>query len=70
MREVLNGIFYILRGGCAWRMMSHNLPKWRTVYDYFRAWRIEGVWERLNQVLREQLRLNMGRDSSGARCKR
>ncbi len=63
MREVLNGIFYVLRGGCAWRMMPHDLPKWRTVYDYFRTWRIEGVWERLNQVLRERLRLKVGREA-------
>lgn len=63
MRDILNGIFYILRGGCAWRMMPHDLPKWRTVYDYFRTWRIEGVWERLNGVLREQLRRAVGRRS-------
>ena len=63
MREVLNGIFYVLRGGCAWRMMPHDLPKWRTVYDYFRTWRIEGVWERLNRVLREQLRRAIGRQA-------
>lgn len=63
MREVLNGIFYVLRGGCAWRMMPHDLPKWRTVYDYFRTWRIEGVWEKLNGVLREQLRRAVGRQA-------
>ena len=63
MRQVLNGIFYILRGGCAWRMMPHDLPKWRTVYDYFRTWRIAGVWKRLNRVVREQLRLKMGREA-------
>lgn len=62
MREIVNGVFYILRGGCAWRMMPHDLPKWRTVYDYFRTWRIEGVWERLNRTVREQLRLKMGRE--------
>lgn len=62
MREIVNGVFYILRGGCAWRMMPHDLPKWRTVYDYFRTWRIEGVWERLNRIVREQLRLKMGRE--------
>ncbi len=63
MREIVNGVFYVLRGGCAWRMMPHDLPKWRTVYDYFRTWRIEGVWERLNGVLREQLRLRVGREA-------
>lgn len=63
MREVMNGIFYILRGGCAWRMMPHDLPKWKTVYDYFRTWRIEGVWEQMNQHLREQLRVRLGRET-------
>ena len=63
MREVLNGIFYVLRGGCAWRMMPHDLPKWKTVYDYFRNWRLEGVWECLNGSLRKQLRLKVGRNA-------
>ncbi len=63
MREIVNGVFYVLRGGCAWRMMPHDLPKWRTVYDYFRTWRIEGVWERLNGVSRERLRLKAGREA-------
>lgn len=63
MREIVNGVFYVLRGGCAWRIMPHDLPKWRTVYDYFRTWRIEGVWERLNRVLRERLRLKVGREA-------
>src|SRR5271157_4224350 len=35
IREVLNGIFYITRGGCAWRMMPKDLPPWSTCYDYF-----------------------------------
>lgn len=61
MRKVLNGIFYVLRGGCAWRMMPHDLPKWKTVYDYFRNWRLSGLWECLNQVVREQLRIRLGR---------
>lgn len=64
LREVLNGIFYILRGGCAWRMMPHDLPKWPTVYDYFRTWRIAGAWQRINDALREQLRVKLGRNAS------
>lgn len=63
IREVLNGIFYILRGGCAWRMLPHDLPNWKTVYAYFRIWRNEGIWERLNQRLREQLRVKLGREA-------
>lgn len=39
MREVVNAIFYILRAGCSWRMMPHDLPPWQTVYSYFRRHR-------------------------------
>jgi putative transposase len=56
LREVLNGIFYILRGGCAWRMMPTDLPPWSTCYDYFRKWRNDGTWPRINDVLRTRVR--------------
>ena len=62
MREVLNAIFYVLRGGISWRMLPHDLPPWKTVYHYFRAWRIEGVWEDISEVLRERVRVQQGRD--------
>ncbi len=60
-REVVNGIFYILCGGCAWRMMPHDLPAWKTVYHYFRLWHITGVWQQMNQALREKIRHQVGR---------
>jgi putative transposase len=37
MREVLNAIFYLLANGIKWRAMPHDLPKWQSVYTYFRA---------------------------------
>jgi putative transposase len=55
-RMILNGIFYILQSGCSWRMLPHDLPAWQTVYHYFRLWRKEGLWERLNQALHEKVR--------------
>lgn len=55
-RAILNGIFYILQSGCSWRMLPTNLPPWQTVYHYFRLWRKEGLWERLNQTLRAKVR--------------
>jgi len=61
MREILNGIFYVLRSGCAWRMLPHDFPPWQTVYHYFREWRISGVWEQMNKALRIALRKNDGR---------
>ena len=62
-REIVNGIAYVLRSGCAWRLMPHDLPPWTTVYDYFRQWRIDGTWERINTALREQLRISLGREA-------
>lgn len=44
-REILNGVFYLVRSGCAWRLLPHNLPPWKTVYHYYRLWRIDGTWE-------------------------
>ena len=34
MREVVNAILYVARGGCAWRLLPHDFPSWRTVYGY------------------------------------
>jgi transposase len=62
-REILNAIAYVLRSGCAWRLMPHDLPPWSTVYDYFRQWRIDGTWERINTALREKLRTTIGREA-------
>lgn len=62
-RELLNAIFYVLRGGCAWRLLPHDfsLP-WQTAYHYFRAWRIDGTWERIHAALHERLRRLLGRE--------
>lgn len=61
-REILNGILYVLRSACAWRMMPHDLPHWSTVYLYFRLWKQAGVWEHVNAALRRDLRVSLGRD--------
>ena len=64
LRVILNGIFYLVRSGCAWRMLPREYGPWSTVYDYFRKWREAGLWERLNTVLREQVRLRAGRKAT------
>ena len=64
MREIINAIFYILASGCAWRLMPHDLPPWSTVYHYFRAWRLEGTWLKMNQVLREQVRTQVQKEET------
>ncbi len=58
---ILNGIFYLLQSGCSWRMLPSDLPPWKTVYHYFRLWRKDGTWERLNRLLREKVRLKCGK---------
>src|SRR4028119_1147670 len=63
-RWILNGIFYLLRTGCTWRMMPHEYPPWQTLYRYFRAWQTTGVWEKINAVLRERLRRASGKNST------
>jgi transposase len=62
MREVINAIQYIIRGGCAWRLMPHNLPHWRTVYEYFRGWKKDGTWRRIHDHLHAELRTKMNRN--------
>jgi putative transposase len=62
LREVLNGIFYIVRSGCAWRLLPHEFPPWQTVYHYFRLWRLDGTWERIHTALRERVRIRAGRN--------
>ena len=56
-REILNAIFYVVRGGIAWRMLPHDLPPHGIVYHYFRQWRLDGTWSHLNDVLRGDLRV-------------
>ena len=62
MREILNAIFYVVRSGCAWRLIPHDLPIWSTVYDYFRQFRMTGVWNNIHDALRTQLRRQQGRE--------
>ena len=62
-REILNSIFYVLKSGCAWRLLPRDFPPWETVvYWWFRRWRIDGTFERLNTALRERLRVRLRRN--------
>jgi putative transposase len=63
IREVVNAIFYVLRAGCAWRLLPHDFPAWQTVYGYFRAWRQANIWEQVNAVLREAVREQEAREA-------
>lgn len=61
LREVVDALRYVLRGGIAWRALPHDYPPWQTVYHSFRTWRLDGTWERLNDALREVVRERAGR---------
>lgn len=60
-REIVNAILYVLRTGCQWRNLPHDLPPWGTVYTYYRHWRQDGTWRRIHERLRQQLRVAEGR---------
>ena len=61
-REILNAVFYIVRGGCAWRLLPNDFPPWKTVYHYFRSWRLDGTWERMHSALRKRVRVRLQRN--------
>jgi transposase len=60
-REIVNAILYVLRTGCQWRAIPHDLPPWQLVYAYFRTWRRTGTWAQIHETLRQQLRRKEGR---------
>jgi len=62
LREVVNAMLYLLRGGCAWRLLPHEFPPWGTVWIYFRRWRDDGTLDRLHDELRARVREAAGRD--------
>jgi putative transposase len=60
--EILNAVFYVLRSGCSWRLLPHDFAPWRSVYHYFREFRMDGTWERMHAALRERVRVRLKRD--------
>ena len=64
LRAVLNAILYLVRTGCQWRLLPHDFPPWSTVHTWYRRWRRDGTWERINDALRQEVRLQAGRDPS------
>src|ERR671921_1612882 len=62
LRPILDAVFYVLKSGCPCRLLPKDFPPWKTVYDWFRRWSLDGTWERLNTELRERLRCRLGRD--------
>ena len=61
MRALINGILYVNRSGCSWRMLPKDFPPWSTVHWYYRQFRLTGVWDRIHEVLRDRVRKQLGR---------
>ena len=64
MREVLNGIFYVLKSGCQWDMLPHDFPPKGSVYHYYNTWRKDGTWQKMLDHVREDLRRELGREAT------
>jgi putative transposase len=63
MREVINGIFYVLRTGCPWRHMPHDLPNPKTCWFYFNRFSAENTWRTISEALHPAARVRAGRDA-------
>jgi putative transposase len=61
-RDIVNALFYQAKAGGDWRMLPHDLPKWKTVYTYFRNWTRNGLLEQIHDTLREKVRVQAGRE--------
>jgi putative transposase len=67
-REVLSAIFYVLRTGCQWRYLPHDFPPWKTVYEQFRRWKKQGIFEKMNHDITKYSRSKMGRNEEPSAC--
>jgi transposase len=65
-REILNGIFYMVKNGCVWRAIPHDLPPWYTLYGYFRQFQKTKLWEELNRVIRERVRERADKEATAS----
>ena len=60
--HIINGILYVNRTGCQWRMLPVDFPPWQTVYGYYWRWKNFGMWERVNAALVKECRKKAGRE--------
>lgn len=61
-RRVLDGIFFVLRSGCQWRMIPRDVLPWDAAYRWYQHWVTDGTWDRIHDALRDQVRTHAGRD--------
>src|SRR5215212_3139156 len=62
-RSLLNAMFYVTKTGCGWEWLPREFPNYKTVYHYFRLWRLSGLWQAIHTILREMLRQALGRNA-------
>jgi len=62
LRRIVNGILYLNRTGCQWRMLPREFGPWPTVHDYYRQWRRDGTWQNIHDALCRQVRRQAGRE--------
>jgi putative transposase len=63
IREIINALCYMTRTGCQWRLLPHDFPKWYHVAYYFYKWTKDGTLEQINNYLREDIRIELGREA-------
>ena len=61
-RVILEAVFSVARSGCAWRLLPHDFPPWKTVSHYFRQWRLAGIWDQVHTAWRDRHRIQLGRN--------
>ena len=62
-RLILDTVLYVLRTGCSWRLVPHDLAPWDAAYRWFRAWSADGTWRQVHEALRDRVREGDGRDA-------
>jgi transposase len=68
VREVMNGVMYVLSTGCQWRYVPKDLPPKSTVHDYLTRWNYDGTIERVHHALCVKCRETAGREASPTAC--
>ena len=68
MREVVNGVMYVLSTGCQWRYIPKDLPPRSTVNGYFHLWSWDGTLERIHDALYTKCREQAGREITPTAC--
>jgi putative transposase len=62
LRKIVNGVLYVVRSGCQWRMLPKDYEHWNTTYGYYNRWRKDGTWQAIHDALRERVRVLEGRE--------